>query len=178
MFFTICRQDRKRQKTMAILQWMERYSWRITNDCNALSCILKQELFKTIQVALVYCDIPSGLQAIPTTWELVLSVPMSASQTLEPWLEFHKLILSAPPKRENNTTRSLSGQQAFSRRRLGDGSRILVREMNEFDISFPKYVSTNQKCTDEAWEWPNPMITSCIFIFISFTIHLHYGTCM
>ena len=63
---------------------------------------------------------------------------MSASQTLEPWLEFHRLILSAPPKRENNTTRSLSGQQAFSKRRLGDGSRILAREINEFDISFFK----------------------------------------
>jgi len=80
------------------------------------------------------CDIPSGLQATSTTWELALSVPTSASHTLEPWLEFHRLILSAPPKRENKTTRSLSGQQAFLRRRLDDGKRILARELNEFDI--------------------------------------------
>ena len=34
---------------------MEWYSWGITNDCDALSCILKQELFRVLEVVFANC---------------------------------------------------------------------------------------------------------------------------
>ena len=159
MLFTFFRQvDRKRQKAMAILQWMERYSWRITNDCNALSC---KSYLKHYKLGLLIATYRRGSKQyqLHVNWYCRFQCQLPKPSSLG-WNS-----IDSSCQRHPNEKTIRQGLCLDNRHFRGDDSVMVAvywqEKWTRSTFSFPKYVTT-KKCTDEAFRG-NDQTSFCVY---------------